>query len=365
MVSRSKTAGRPSRAAEVAEMLARAIYTEKLPPNAPLPSTRVLAERYDVSQPTILAACDRLEAEDLIIRQNRRKIYVKAHLDPASAKELLYFSMGRNERNTLLSQAVWHLIERSSEDGSFDFFTRFVSGSREGKDLEKRLKIEICKLEKLGFLDCAILHAFGWTESAVTQCRKLPFPIVFLGDLEDGIAEKLHLWQMKPDCSGEASTIFHYAADHGFKRIVLMYYPECLSMEWGRRELARYHDPRNSCGVDIDFLEMRRDDPEPIYRMLPEKLAVYREPTLLVMKDFCNENFFSRDLLPRERFPYLSFLSTMPAPEYRRIKYLRYDHTAFLSAVKRMITDAQNRNLEPRQEFCVFGTEVAEENISP
>ena len=62
MVSKPKTAGRPSLAEEVAEMLAKAIYTEKIPPNAPLPSTRELAKRYAVSQPTILAACDRLEA---------------------------------------------------------------------------------------------------------------------------------------------------------------------------------------------------------------------------------------------------------------------------------------------------------------
>lgn len=363
MVSKTKTAGRPNRAAEVAEMLARAIYTEKIPPNAPLPSTRELAERYAVSQPTILAACDRLEAEDLIIRQNRRKIYVKAHLDPASAKEILYFSMDDNERSSLLSQAIWHLIEKSSEDGSFDFFTRLVSGFREGKELEKRLKIEVCKLEKLGFLDCAVVHAFGWTESAVNQCRKLPFPIVFLGDLEDGIAEKLNLWQIKPDCSGEASTIFRYAADHGIKRICLMYDPGCQRMEWGRRELTQYHDPRVSSGMSIDFLETPQDDRESVYGMLPEKLSDSREQTLLVMKDFYDGEIFSRNLLPREKFPQLSFLSTMPAPEYRGIKYLRYDFTAFLKSMEKMISDAQNRNLEPRQEFCVFAAEVAEENM--
>ena len=345
MISKSKTAGRPNRAAEVAEMLAKAIYTEKIPPNAPLPSTRELAERYAVSQPTILAACDRLEAEDLIVRQNRRKIYVKAHLDPASAKEILYFSMGGNERSSLLSQAVWHLIEKSSEDGSFDFFTRLVSGFMEGDELEKRLKIEICKLEKLGFLDCAVIHALGFTESAVNRCRKLPFPIVFLGDLEDGVAEKLHLWQIKPNCTCEASTTIRYAADHGIQRICLMYDPECLRMEWGRREIAQYHDPRVSAGMSIDFMESPQDDRESLYRTLPEKFSDSREPTLLVMREFCDEKVFSSNLLNREQFPHLSLLSTRPAPEYRRIKYLRYDHTMFLRSMKKMISDAQNRNL--------------------
>ena len=365
MVSKPKTAGRPSLAEEVAEMLAKAIYTEKIPPNAPLPSTRELAERYAVSQPTILAACDRLEAEDLIVRQNRRKIYVKAHLDPASAKEILYFSMGGNERNTLLSQAVWHLIEKSSEDGSFDFFTRLVSGFRKGKELEKRLKTEICKLEKLGFLDCAVIHALGFTESAVNQCRKLPFPIVFLGDFEDGIAEKLHLWQIKPDCSSEAAAIFRYAAGHGIKHLVLMYDPECLHMEWGRREIGFYRNPPPDSGLKTHFLEMPSpiENREAVYPTLPEHLAALKEPTLLVMKDFYDGEIFSRNLLPRDNFPHLSFLSTLSAPENRRIKYLRYDFTAFLQSMKKMIADARNRNSEPRQEFCAFAAEVAEENI--
>ena len=365
MISKPKTAGRPNRAAEVAEMLAKAIYTEKIPPNAPLPSTRELAERYAVSQPTILAACDRLEAEDLIVRQNRRKIYVKAHLDPASAKEILYFSMGGNERDTLLSQAVWHLIEKSSEDGSFDFFTRLVAGFREGEELEKRLKIEICKLEKLGFLDCAVVHALGFTESAVNQCRKLPFPIVFLGDLEDGIPEKLKLWQIKPDCSSEATSIFRYAAGHGIKHLVLMYDPECLHMEWGRRETGFYRNPPADSVVKTHFLEMPNSmkERESVYRMLPERLSGLKEPTLLVMKDFYDGEIFSRHLLPREKFPQLSFLSTLPAPDYRGIKYLRYDFTAFLKSMRKMISDARNRNCEPRQEFCVFAAEVAEENI--
>ena len=363
MISKPKTSGRPNRAAEVAEMLAKAIYTEKIPPNAPLPSTRELAEQYAVSQPTILAACDRLEAEDLIVRQNRRKIYVKAHLDPASAKEILYFSMGGNERNTLLSQAVWHLIEKSSEDGSFDFFTRLVSRLRRGTEFAKRLKIEICKLEKLGFLDCAVIHALGFTESAVNQCRKLPFPIVFLGDFDEDIAGKLCLWQLKPDCTCEASTIIRYAASHGIKRICLMYDPECLRMEWGRREIAQYHDPRGSGGMSIDFLESPRDDRESLYRTLPEKFSGIREPTLLVMKDFYDGEIFSRHLLPREKYPQLSFLSTLPAPDYRGIKYLRYDFTVFLKSMRKMISDARNRNSEPRQEFCVFAAEVAEENI--
>ena len=366
MISKSKTAGRPNRAAEVAEMLAKAIYTEKIPPNAPLPSTRELAERYAVSQPTILAACDRLEAEDLIVRQNRRKIYVKAHLDPASAKEILYFSMGGNERSSLLSQAVWHLIEKSSEDGSFDFFTRLVSGFMEGDELEKRLKIEICKLEKLGFLDCAVIHALGFTESAVNRCRKLPFPIVFLGDLEDGVAEKLHLWQIKPDCSSEASAIFRYAADHDIKHLVLMFHPDSLQMEWGRREIGDYRNLQVSCGVKAHFLETPRskENRGSVYGMLPGMLSGLKEPTLLVMKGFYDEEILSCDLLPRGKFPHLSFLSTLPAPEYRRINFLRYDFTAFLKSMKKMISDAQNRNLEPRQEFCVFAAEVAEENIS-
>lgn len=365
MVSKPKTAGRPSLAEEVAEMLAKAIYTEKIPPNAPLPSTRELAERYAVSQPTILAACDRLEAEDLIVRQNRRKIYVKAHLDPASAKEILYFSMGGNERSSLLNQAVWHLIEQSSEKGSFDFFTRLVSGFRKGKELEKRLKIEICKLEKLGFLDCAVVHALGFTESAVNQCRKLPFPIVFLGDLEDGVAEKLNLWQIKPDCSSESTAIFRYAADHGIKHLVLMFHPDSLQMEWGRREIDFYRNPPVSSAMSIHFLEMPRliENREAVYPTLPERLSALKEPTLLVMKDFYDGEIFSRHLLPREKFPRLSFLSTQPAPEHRGISFLRYDFMAFVKSMKKMISDAQDRSCEPRQEFCAFAAEVAEVNI--
>ena len=122
-----------------ASRLEKQIYRGVYPPDSPLPSTRKLAEEFQVSQRIILLALDILEKKNILVRQERKRVYVKARSFADDAREILFFAFGDHLGAHGIYQTVNRMILRDGKERKFDFFSRLVSSA--DRLTEKRLEI--------------------------------------------------------------------------------------------------------------------------------------------------------------------------------------------------------------------------------
>ena len=163
----------------VASTLEKEIFKGIFPPNSPLPSTRILAERFQVSQRVILGALDLLEKKDILLRQERKKVFVKAREAVSGAKEILFFAFGDELGGHIIYRTIQEMILASSRKRKYDFFSRLVSSS--DAMTNSRLEREVARLQNLGFIDCAIFYG-GFSADEMRLCQTLPYPVIFLGE---------------------------------------------------------------------------------------------------------------------------------------------------------------------------------------
>ncbi len=337
MKTEAKPAENLSKSAQAAKTLEKEIFRGVYPAGTPLPGTRGLARHFGVSQRVVLSALDLLEKKDIVVRLERRRVFVKEREAAPGATEILFFAFGSELGVHSLYNAVNAIILNPPPERKFDFFSRIVSS---GDILTPgRLDRELARLENLGFIDCAVFYAH-MTEENMCKVLRLPYPVIFLGEvpdsghLPDGArmispnSDELVLTAAKHALAIHASElVFAYwalPAEHLYERNNL----RALSDFAKRKELALRMIPVP--GKDIGEVGKNFE------RMAPKLAESIPAGALLAAHNLHSDRFDSGELFPKARFHQL----TLSIPRsFCGIPSVRRDYSELRSTLLSMIAD--------------------------
>lgn len=322
----------------VATRLEKAIYAGKYPPDTPLPSTRELARLFGVSQRIILLALDILEKKDILVRQERKQVYVKARSVQDDAKEVLFFSFGDSIHMHSIYHAVNDMILRTGRERKYDFFSRVISSADALSD--QRLDRELSRLENLGFIDCALVYCF-LDEEQMKEFLKLPYPVVFIGELPDSGKLPEGARMISPDSAELLLSTARYACERNCSRLALAYWEDVLKH---RYEQEAFRKLREFCATNRLALEeipisgrRIRETAENFEKSAAALADSLPNGTLLAAHNIHSEKFISGELLPLEKYPGLDFLTESIHHDGCRIKYIERDFSAMQNAIVKFI----------------------------
>lgn len=337
-----KTESRMTLTRLAATRLEKAVYAGEYPPDMPLPSTRELARQFGVSQRIILLALDILEKKDILVRQERKQVYVKARSVQDDAKEILFFTFGDSIGMHSIYHAVNEMILRTGRQRKYDFFSRVVS-SADALSVQ-RLDRELSRLENLGFIDCALVYCF-LDEERMKKFLKLPYPVVFIGELPDSGKLPEGARMISPDSAELLLSMARYARERNYSRLALAYREDLLRH---RYEQEAFRQLRGFCAANRLALEeipvsgrQIRETAENFERSAAALAGSLPKGTLLAVHNIHSEKFDSGELLPPEKYPGLDFLTESVHHDGRRIKYIERDFSALQDVIVKFIEDPE------------------------
>ena len=323
-----------TKSTRVAKQIELEILSGAIPPNAPMPSTRALAEKFKVSQRAILWALDILEKKDLVARLERKRVYVKARAAVDGAKEILFFAFGNDLVDHSIYQSINQIILDPEKNRKYDFFSRIVSTSEASS--KKRLKRELARLENLGFVDCAIFYC-SLDSEAMSQCRALPYPIIFLGELpDDGILPE-GCKMISPDSRKLLTTAAEYAVNERYGEMIFVYWEnqahhryEKLAME----EMLKYCAEKSLPVRLVPYSGKTIAEAQKKFDWdFPALARSFASGSLIVTQNIHSVMFESGELLPMEQYEGLDFLTLTLPKGNCKIKYVMRDFTDFQNTV--------------------------------
>lgn len=351
--------------AQVAKKLEMEIFSGAIPPDSPLPSTRALAERFQVSQRVILSALDALEKKDILVRQERKRVFVKTRSAAVGAREILFFTFGEEMELHSIYQAVNELILNSGRKYRYDFFSRIVSSA--GILTPGRLDRELGRLENLGFIDCALFYSF-MTESQLKKCMKLPYPVIFLGELPDSGKLPPGARMISPDSTKLLLTAAEYAVQQHYKELIFAYWDLPARHEYEKnamRSMENFLKKENCAFRRIpvygrNLTEVRSN----FNRMAPSLAGTGTGKTLFATQNIRSEEFDDRVLLPRNHDPAMDLLTLNLPKRPGRIKYLHRNYDAFRNLLVEFIESCREPlGKESRHVIADYQYKVMEETI--
>lgn len=346
----------------VAKTIEKEIYAGNLPPDSPLPSTRALAERFDVSQRVILSALDLLEKKDILVRQERKRVYVKARSVVDGAKEILFFAFGDEIGLHSIYQAVNEMILNTDELRRYDFFSRIVSSS--GPFTSKRLDRELARLDNLGFIDCALIYCF-MDEESMRKCMNLPYPVIFLGEIPDSGKLPPGARMISPDSTGLLLTAAEYAVEKQYKEMVMIHWEESPKHRYEQKALLKMEAflkkhslPLRKIGIPGRDI---REAGGNLHSILPSLVPSLTPGTLLALHNLHSEEFEKGKFLPPKKSPGTDLLSlTLPSPDCR-VKSIARDYSAFQRTVVNFMENVRTPSQKCRHVTINYHYKVVEE----
>ena len=360
MMFSAESGGMTSR---VAKTLEREIFSGVFPPDSPLPSTRILAARFEVSQRVVLSALDLLEKKDILVRQERKRVYIKARSAVDGAKEILFFAFGDEIGLHSIYQAVNEMILDTDELRRYDFFSRIVSSG--GPFTSNRLERELARLDNLGFIDCALIYCF-MDEASMRKCMKLPYPVIFLGEIPDSGKLPSGARMISPDSTGLLLTAAEYAVKKQYKEMVLIHWEEPPKPRYEQQALLKMEAflKRHSLPlrrVSIPGTDIRTASGN-LHSILPSLAPSLPPGTLLALHGIHSAEFETGTLLTKKDFPGIDLLTmTLPEPDCR-IKSIFRDYTDFQHTVVDFIENVRNPSEKFRHATINYHYKVVEES---
>lgn len=324
--------GTESQSSQVARLIERDIVDGKLSPNSRLRSTRDLAGHFGVGHRVVLSALDILERKDLIIRVPRSGIHVKARGARRDVKEILFFALADHVEFHPVVQAVNNLVCQSGLNGRYDFFNRLVSS--DNGTVSGRLETELARLADWGYVDCAIFYSRGFTRKTVEQCLKLPYPVIFVGDLPEGDYDDLQYTRLSSDTGGLFRTLTEYAAGKEHRRVMFFCPAKIESLPFfieARKAMEACAEAR---GIELQTVFVPGIKPEEIRigldMVVKERFDEIRTMDMLSAYGIFHPGFDAGTLAAPLRFPEdIDMMNLSPSAGTVRIRHLRRDSTAF------------------------------------
>lgn len=346
----------------VAKQIEQSILTGEFPPNTPLPSTRILAEKFDISQRAVLWALDILEKKDLVARLERRHVYVKARAAVEGAKEILFFAFGSDIVDHSIYQAINQIILDPEKNLKYDFFSRIVSTGKSSSAL--RLNRELARLENLGFVDCAIFYC-SIDVNAMLQCSKLPYPVIFLGELpDDGILPE-GCKMISPNSDKLLAVAAEYAVSKSYKEVVFAYWEdqakhryEKLAMEKMAKYLEKHSLPLRLVPYSGETISEVRDKFDLNF---PSLASSFVPGSLIITQNIHSEQFESGELLPFEGCQGVDLLTLTIPKSICKIKYISRNFTDFQNTVIDYIEHIKEHSESYRHTIVDYHYQVCEQ----
>ena len=307
-----------------ATRLEKQIYAGEYPPDTPLPSTRMLARQFGVSQRIILLALDILEKKNILVRQERKRVYVKARSVQDDAKEILFFAFGDSISMHSIYHAVNEMILRTGRQRKYDFFSRVVSSTDILSD--SRLDRELARLENLGFIDCALVYCF-MDEERMKKFLKLPYPVVFIGELPDSGKLPEGARMISPNSADLLLSVARYACERHYSRLALAYRENVRRHRYEKNAFRRLTAFCTAHNLPLELIPISgctiRETADNFEAVASEFAGTLPPGTLRATHNIHSEKFNSGELLPPEKFPGLDFLTQSLYHDGCRIKYVK------------------------------------------
>ena len=326
----------------VASRLEKQIYRGVYPPDGPLPSTRKLAEEFQVSQRIILRALDILEKKDILVRQERKKVYVKSRSFADNAREILFFAFGDHLGGHGIYQTVNRMILQVGKQRKFDFFSRVIASSDALS--ESRLDHELARLENLGFIDCALVYCF-MNERQMEKFAKLPYPVIFIGELPDRgvLPEGARL--ISPNSADLLLTVGRYAVRNHYSRLILAYWTIPVRHRYEKIAFERLEEFCSAEKLPLELIPVDGRTIGEAGRNFEERAGQIADSlpdgALLVTHNIHSDRFDSGELLKPDQYPGIDFLTQSLPHDRCRIKYVQRDFSEMQQTIVKFIEDPE------------------------
>ena len=215
--TRSLMEGSGSSSGMVAARIEKDILTGQLAPGSFLKSSRELAKLHQVSKTVIGDAINILGQKNLIIRLPRKGFIVKGKAQQEGMIDVLLFALDREPGKSAFVREMLRLPQTPGTNSRINFTIRLACSQSEHSNA--RLEEELLRLEKFGYPDCVVIIPIAFTRREVEMCLKLPYPVIFLGEFEDGGYPDLKYRQLYPKTDA-ASFLAGYAEEKGYRSIL-------------------------------------------------------------------------------------------------------------------------------------------------
>lgn len=329
-----------SRSTALARTLEREIFRGTFPPDSILPGTREIAETFGVSQRVVLCALDILEKKDLVLRQERKRVCVKAHAAHPGAKELLFFAFGEEVGLDSICQAVNELILRSGKDRKYDFFSRIVSTGDTWD--HARLDRELARLENLGFIDCVLFYC-SLDEEGMRKCMRLPCPVIFLGEKPESNRLPEGARMISPNSADLPLTAAQYAVEACWEELVFVYWENTSRHRYERLAMQRLNDFVREKKLKCRYVPISGKDRSEVRKNFREKCPFLRKKlhkgTLLAVHNIHCKEFEEGILMDPAAYPESGLLTLdIPVnPAKCRIMTVERDLRSFQKELLEMV----------------------------
>ena len=327
---KSRNAGVGSQSGYVASLIEKDILNNSLPPKSFLKSVRDLAEIHGVSNAVICSAIDILEQKNLIIRMPRKGYIVKEKASQEGMLDVLLFALDREPGRSAFITQMLHLPQTPGINARINFTIRLACSQSERST--GRLKEELLRLEKFGYPDCVVIIPIYFTRKEMEICMKLPYPVIFLGDFNEGAYPDLIYRQVTP-VADIASFVAKYAREKGYRHVINMI-PEFSSQTASEeKEKQIFREEMEKAGIRCSELLIPGKNWNEASILAPYIMA--REKEQIQAADL----IFSRWMpFPEMDFPHPELLNGFADPG-KGIPWLRIDYTPLF---KELVMEIRN-----------------------
>lgn len=356
----NKLIGREPLSVQLANIIEKDIFSGGLPPDSPLASTRELARNFGVSHQVVISALDILEQKDLIVRLPRKGVFVKASSIHPKAREVLFFAFADQPESHTMLMGVHDLITNPLAQGRYDFSTRIVGSGN--IDTSGRLDREIARLAHWGFIDCAIIYTSSFSAEDIRKCVKLPYPVIFVGDLPRGDFGDLKFMQLAPENQNSANLVMEYAARGNYDEIVLVYgdksgthdYPSLIT---GRMDYLAAELGVNLRKIIIPGVKLRQVQ-DNFKKSATDIVNGCHGKTLFVTYEIRSREYNDMKMFKPRDYPHIEFMTMDSFSAQNGITYIRRDYKEYQRKLCELIDSTSGGPPEYRKVLVKFSTEV-------
>jgi hypothetical protein len=218
------------------------------------------------------------------------------------------------------------MILRESKRYKYDFFSRVISSS--DALTETRLDYELARLENLGFIDCALVYCF-MNEQRMKKFLKLPYPVIFIGELPDSGVLPDGARMISPNSSELLLTSARYAVKEKHSCLALAYWKRPtrhLYEKTAMRNLTRFAAGH---GLALNLFPVEGKNIDEVcgnFESQAAGIAAALPPgSLMCAYNLHSDRFDSGELLKPENYPGVDFLTLSLPHDACRIKYAGRD----------------------------------------
>ncbi len=237
-----------TQSSQVASKLESMIGSGKFAAGRKMPSTRELADKFDVSQQVIKSAMGVLEERSLIIKKPRVGIFVNPSV---LSRQKDFFMLGsRDYDNPDKDDYSSQILSITSHDvwKNINLSTRYISSDQMN---EQVFQYELDKILSAP-PDCLLTTQY--TPETAPLLQNLPFPVIILGDTDQSANLPAPANQIIESTSERAAFLVKAAAERGCKNVAMI--SGCpTDKSWGKLLVDGGEAAAEKAGINFHYCQ--------------------------------------------------------------------------------------------------------------